>query len=252
MTPAQSTSKVLLVVALSRTNSNFWTTYCNALKIDMYVNIYDAISPVDSINCSTALTFRIRGGKALFWKRSFVNERTMLAPRIQYIWFMDEDIRYYDVGFSGLDHIMRVTQAAILQPTVVPLNHNKFSAYMSNKYACLVHTTSFVEVQAPIFTKHAWIRFHTDVVMQIADDVLNASDWLDSLWCKYAEMRLNASCVYSRATTVKHLNSKTLDKAKLNHAMPFQRLSRRVSRYVRFPGGKERTVACFDQRFEEE
>ena len=184
------------------------------------------------------------GSKARFWKA------LSGTSAFEYIWFMDEDIRYYDASFASIDRIMTLTKASILQPHVVPVNHGKFKSLMDPKLPCLVHTTSFVEVQAPIFASRAWTLFRNDVVKRIPNSVLHRSAWLDSFWCKFVEDRLNATCIFSRSTVVRHLDMKTFKSNRSARTMPFHTLSRSVSRYIRYPSRREKHVRCFDDRLD--
>lgn len=161
---------------------------------------------------------------------------------------MDEDIRYYDASFASIDRIMTLTNASVLQPHVVPMNHGKFYSLMNRKFSCLVYTTSFVEVQAPLFTSHAWTLFRNDVVERIPDDVLRHSAWLDSFWCKFVEDQLDSTCIFSRSTVVKHLDMKTFTSDRSARIMPYDTLSRSVRNYIRFPSRREKHVRCFDDR----
>lgn len=227
----------VVVVALSRPNIDYWTELCRARSdVFLYANRYDDTHAED-LECERALTFRIAGGKALFWKRAFTG-RTL--DRARHVWLMDEDVRHCDGSFEAA----RAMRAAIVQPMVVPLNHGKFQVHP--KDGCVVHTTSFVEVQAPLFSADAWMDFHREVIRPIADDVLRACDWLDAFWCAFVEQRLNGSCAFARHVVVKHLDHRTLRRRRRPTPMPFHKLPRHVRRYTRFPSHAEPRARCLD------
>ena len=233
--------KFLLVIALSAKNVPYWASYCRAHSLSMYVNLYDSSA---DFPCETSKTYHVPGSKAFFWKK------LPGTSAFEYVWFMDEDIRYYDASFASIDRIMTLTNASVLQPHVVPVNHGKFNSFMERDFPCLIHTTSFVEVQAPLFASRAWTLFRNDVVRLIPDSVLYRSDWLDLFWCKYIENRLNSTCIFSRSTVVKHLDMKTFNSSRAALTMPFNILLRSVSRYIRFPSRREKHMRCFDDRMD--
>jgi len=233
--------KFLLVIALSSKNVPYWVSYCRAHALSMIVNLYDSHA---EFPCETSKTYHVAGSKALFWKA--LSDTSIF----KYVWFMDEDIRYYDASFASIDRIMTLTNASILQPHVVPVNHGKFNILMDPNFPCLVHTTSFVEVQAPLFTSHAWSLFRNDVVRRVPDSVLRHSDWLDSFWCKFVEDRLNSTCIFSRSTVVKHLDMKTFKSNRSMRTMHYHAISPNVRNYIRFPGRQEKHVRCFDERYD--
>lgn len=223
---------------MSAKQIDYWKEYCNEnSNIHMYVNVYDDKNI--TFGCKRSQTFHLGGSKAYFWKKVLYD-----TSKYDYVWLMDEDIRYYDASFSSIHKIMNSTGASILQPNVVPLNHGKFGPYIDPKSSCLVHTTSFVEVQAPFFTSFAWNKFHQNVVSRIDDELLFRSAWLDPFWCSFVEYDLKSYCVFSRSTVVKHLDLKTMNKTKNMHKMNFGRLPKIVGRYVRFPSHKEKFVDC--------
>ena len=223
---------------MSAKQINYWQEYCNEhANIHMYVNVYDDKNI--TFSCKRSQTFHLAGSKAYFWKKVLYD-----TSRYDYVWLMDEDIRYYDASFSFIHKMMNSTGASILQPNVVPTNHAKFTSYIDPKFSCLVHTTSFVEIQAPLFTSFAWNKFHQRVMSRIDDELLFRSAWLDPFWCSFVEYNLKSYCVFSRSTVVRHLDFKTMNKQNKKYIMNFHRLPNIVSRYIRFPSRKERFATC--------
>ena len=113
--------------------------------------------------------------------------------------------------------------------------------------ACAIHTTSFVEIQAPMFSRRAWTSFHNTILSKIPNKILYKTPWIDALWCSFVEKKLDSHCVYSKLTTVKHLNLKTMNKTHKQHVMNYNSLPKRVQQYIRWPSRTERVTKCFDE-----
>ena len=235
----------LIVVSMSAKLVPSWDKFCKIHRVHFRANVYDEESI--AFQCPIATAFHIKGSKALFWKKALGD-----VTGYDYVWLMDEDMRYYDSSFTVLSDVMDATNASILQPSVIPVNHGKFLSYSNPTYDCMVHTTSFVEVQTPVFASKAWTAFHKVILSKIPDAILYQSSWVDVLWCSFVERRFSSCCVYSKLTVLKHFNLKTMKKLKENkrHVMHFGALPREIQQYIRYPSRPENVRGCLDSEID--
>lgn len=221
----------------------YWDKFCSVHRVHLRANVYNEKSTL--FQCSTATAFHIKGSKGLFWKHTLSD-----VTGYDYIWLLDEDMRFYDPSFGVLSLVMDATKASILQPSVIPVNHNKFVNYSHPKNDCMVHTTSFVEVQAPVFAANAWTSFYKTILSNIPDPTLYKSCWVDAFWCTFVEKRLHSRCVYSKLTLLKHLSLKTMNKKRRQHMMRYSALPETLKQYIRYPSRPERVRGCLDSDVE--
>ena len=228
--------RFVVAVSMAVRNSPYWDGLCSRHNFSMVANFYDAAH--GALACPRARTAHVRGTKALFWFR----ELSALPAHCDFVWLLDEDVRYTSEAFGAEAARMDLSRAVILQPSVIPRNHGKFATHEHDP-ECAVHTISFVEVQAPLFAARAWHAFHSTILSHTAADVMQKTDWFDLFWCNLVERKLNASCAFSRDSRVEHLDFKTL-KHNRTHRMPFHLLSRDVRSYLRYPGAIEPLSRC--------
>ena len=223
-----------IAVSMGSNHASYWDSFClSHPDVEFTINMYTG-SHVWWCDRITSLS-SYRGTKALFWKLA------LGAVQTPYLWLLDEDLRTYHDSLYDIARLCRRLSISILQPTIIPLNHAKFTSDESNP--CVVHTTSFVEIQAPFFTTMAWSSFHRSVLSFIADDVLFRSDWVDALWCSYVEKRLNSTCAVAKHVVLHHLNTRTLHKNG-SFKVLLRRLPRPLEGYKRYPSRTESRRSC--------
>lgn len=128
--------------------------------------------------------------KANYVRRELVIKRAVEILPFSHVWVLDDDIRFPSlIELASFFTTVASERPLIAQPAiygswqtlVAPEQQDKFAS------ACLVWTTDFVEVMAPIM--------QTPVLIDVYSRLLSTnarSDWgMDMAWCAYARRRFN-------------------------------------------------------------
>lgn len=160
-------------------------------------------------------TTRVRGSKAFFWRSALGHNVT---AGFDYVWVFDGDMDVSPRYFS-LAHVIAVLEATgspLLQPLVLPAspggfatNHAELQPALVGAASCMVRPTLFVEVQAPFFRGEVWARFHAEVLLALPEHLLFGCDWLDAVWCRFAELLTSRHCLVTRGTFLVHRDARS-------------------------------------------
>ena len=163
---------------------------------------------------------RVRGSRARLWKRLLLPN---YVANFTHIWLADTDMDISPDTFH-LPHVLKVlerTHTPLLQPQVLPSVHGGRSTdhqvlwpqvkYLSRD--CLVRTTLMIEMQVAFWRRDVWEAYHSRVLSQLNDRHVAVCDFVDGVWCTFAEQVSGQHCLITQGAHVIHEDwgSMTLD-----------------------------------------
>ncbi len=201
--------------------------------LSVIVNLFNRGAPEDidvSRDHQRMSTTRVPGMKTAFWKAILTPERT---ASFQIVWLFDADVAVHPavMPLRLYTDALLATRASILQPTmrgggrhngqdVRATDHIHLRDSRVVHSSCLVGSVHFVEVMTPLLQQDAWAAFHREVLMQIADDALELSDFgIDVTWCSFVAQTFKGrpACVAHFGAPALHLNSGSITRF-MNHS----------------------------------
>ena len=182
------------------------------------VNIFDG----EHLECGRALhasgasrVTYVPGFKTLFWKQ-------VLTPNItasyDLIWLLDCDLRITPHLFtiSEVEYWLETTGASIIQPSVVPHQHNGRGGRGALTRAgfsadCIARAVPHIEQMTPIF-RRASFDVLWKALSRIPDERLGSDSGLETLWCGLAVLHFAdwPACIALSHMSVIHLNTHTI------------------------------------------
>lgn len=154
---------------------------------------------LDELNVELVLKERVL--KTYFWYNHLTQDS--IPSTIDYVWLLDGDVILRNMAWDCYWSIIQNYQPAIVQPALIDEpareEHNFWSA-VSHPSACVGDAefsrlvgieTSFVEQQAPMFRREAWITVRTVLDRGMGMWNHSKSSWgIDNVWCGIVQKEL--------------------------------------------------------------